>query len=260
LDAVTDSIGILRRHLGPEDSNLLQQLAGARSRVATLTLDGPGNMSHESYEAKLSTAQSEADQIESRISARSAEFRNAINPVTIEQVQAAIPPDTVLIEIVSYQPFNPAYRTSKEMWTVPKYAAYAVNNKGVVGWVDLGEAGAIDADVNRLRAALQNPTRADVKVIARRLYEKLMRPMAGFIGGMHRLLLSTDGELSLIPFGVLIDEQGHYLIENFSLTYLTSGRDLLRMQTRVSSRQKPLMIGDPQYDAMVSTSSSQESN
>jgi CHAT domain-containing protein/tetratricopeptide (TPR) repeat protein len=260
LDAVTDSIGILRQHLGPEDSNLLQQLASARSQVATLSLNGPGTMSRNAYEAKLTTAQSEADQIESRISTRSAEFRNAINPVTVEQVQAAIPSDAVLIEIVSYRPFNPAYRTSREMWEAPKYAAYAVNNKGVVGWIALGDARSIDADVNRLRAALQNPARTDVKVVSRRLHEKLIRPMAGLIRGMHRLLLSTDGELSLIPFGILVDEQGHYLIENFSLTYLTSGRDLLRMQMRVSSRQKPLVIGDPQYDAIVSTSSSQESN
>ena len=146
------------------------------------------------------------------------------------------------------------------MWEMPKYAAYAINNKGVVGWVDLGEARSIDADVNRLRAALQNPARTDVKVIARRLHQKLVRPMDGLISGRHRLLLSTDGELSLIPFGILVDEQGHYLIENFSLTYLTSGRDLLRMQMRVSSRQKPLVIGDPQYDAIVSTTLSQQSN
>ncbi len=156
LDAVSDSIQILRRHLGPEDSDLLQQLASARSRVAVLSLNGQGNASRETYEANLSNAQSEADRIESRIASRSAEFRAAINPVTIEQVQAVIPSDAVLIEIVSYQPFNPRYRTNKEMWGAPKYAAYALTHEGVLSWVDLGEARPIDADVNKLRAALQD--------------------------------------------------------------------------------------------------------
>lgn len=260
LDAVSDSIQILRRHLGPEDSNLLQQLASARSRVANLSLNGPGNTSRETYGANLSSAQSEADRIESRITSRSAEFRAAINPVTIEQVQSAIPSDAVLIEIVSYQPFNPSYRTNKEMWGAPKYAAYGLTHEGVLSWVDLGEARSIDTDVNRLRTALQDPTRTDVKVTARRLYDKLMRPMVRLIGSAHRLLLSTDGELSLIPFGTLVDDKDHYLVENFSLTYLTSGRDLLRMQVTASSRQAPLVIGDPQYDAILSKSPSQEPN
>jgi CHAT domain-containing protein/tetratricopeptide (TPR) repeat protein len=260
LDAVSDSIQILRRHLGPEDSNLLLELASARSRVAVLSLNGQGNTSRDAYQANLSAVQSEADRIESRITSRSAEFRAAIKPVTIEQVQTAIPSDAVLIEIVSYQPFNPRYRTNKEMWGASKYAAYALTHEGVLSCVDLGEARSIDTDVNGLRAALQDPTRTDVKVNARRLYDKLMRPLVGLIGGAHRLLLSTDGELSLIPFGALVDEKGHYLVENFSLTYLTSGRDLLRMQVTASSRQGPLVIGDPQYDAVLSKSPSQGSN
>ena len=260
LDAVSDSLQILRRHIGPEDSNLLQQLAIARSRVADLSLNGPGNTSRHTYEAKVSSAQSEADRIESRITSRSAEFRAVINPVTIEQVQTAIPSDAVLIEIVSYQPFNPKYRTNKEMWEAPKYAAYALTHGGALRWVDLGDARPIDADVNRLRAALQDPAKTDVKLTARRLYDRLVRPMAGFISGVHRLLLCADGELSLVPFGALDDEKDHYLVENFSLTYLTSGRDLLRMQVTTPSRQGPLVIGDPQYDATLRTSPSQQSN
>jgi len=260
LDAVSDSIQILRRHLGPEDSDLLRQLASARSRVALLSLNGPGDTALETYETNLAAAQSEADRIESRITSRSAEFKAVINPVTIEQVQAAIPSDAALLEIVSYQSFNPRYRTNKEMWGAPKYAAYALTHEGVLSWVDLGEARSIDGDINRLRAALQDPNRTDVKATARSLYGKLMRPMVGLIGGAHQLLLSTDGELSLIPFGALVDDTGHYLVENFSLTYLTSGRDLLRMQVTAPSRQSPIVIGDPQYDAVLNKSPSQESN
>jgi CHAT domain-containing protein/tetratricopeptide (TPR) repeat protein len=260
LDAVSDSIQILRRHLGPEDSSLLRQLATARSRIAVLSLNGPGTTSPDTYEANLSTAQSDAERCESRITSRSAEFRAAINPVTIEQVQTAIPSDAVLIEIVSYQPFNPRYRTNKEMWGPSRYAAYALTHEGVLSWVDLGEARSIDVDVNRLRAVLQDPTRTDVKVAARRLYDKLMRPMVRLIGGAHRLLVSADGELSLIPFGALVDDKDQYLVENFSLTYLTSGRDLLRMQVTASSRQSPLVIGNPQYDAVLRKGPSPDSN
>jgi CHAT domain-containing protein len=62
-----------------------------------------------------------------------------------------------------------------------------------------------------------------------------------------RLLVSPDGELNLIPFAALVDEEGHYLIERYSITYLTSGRDLLRMQVAREGKGKPLVIADPAF-------------
>src|SRR5262249_25903639 len=52
---------------------------------------------------------------------------------------------------------------------------------------------------------------------------------------------------SLIPFEALVDEQDRYLIERYSFTYLTSGRDLLRLQVERESKSPPLVIADPMY-------------
>jgi CHAT domain-containing protein len=251
LDAVSDSIQILRRHSGREEANLLQQLASARSTVATLTHNAAARTTQHSYQAELSKAEAEAERIESLITSRSAEFRAAINPVTIEQIQKAIPTDAVLIEIVAYQPFNPTYRTNNEMWGELSYAMYTLNHAGDLRWIDLGGSHVIDAELNRFRAALQDPESKDVKDIAQKLYGKLVGPLLNIIGDTRRILLSADGELNLIPFGALVDEEGNFLIENFTFTYLTSGRDLLRMQVKVPSRQNPLVIGEPDYDAII---------
>jgi CHAT domain-containing protein/Tfp pilus assembly protein PilF len=249
LDAVSDGVQILRRHSDAEGLNLLQRLAEARAVVATLTLNGLASATQYEYQANLSTAQAEADRIESLITSRSAEFRAVITPVTIKQVQETLPPDSVLVELVAYQPFNPSYRTNSDMWGEPRYAAYAIHHDGTLRWVEIGEAQAIDADSSRFRASLQDPDREDVKDIAHNLYKMLMRPLNGVIGDVRRVFLSADGELNLIPFGALVDEHGNYLIESFSFTYLTSGRDLLRMQVKAPSRQGPLVIGVPDYDA-----------
>src|SRR5205807_2284160 len=42
LDAMSDQIGALRRHLKPEDRVLLEQLSTASAELATLVLKGPG--------------------------------------------------------------------------------------------------------------------------------------------------------------------------------------------------------------------------
>src|SRR5262249_3653956 len=63
----------------------------------------------------------------------------------------------------------------------------------------------------------------------------------------RRLLLSPDGELSLIPFEALVDEHGRYLIKRYSFAYLTSGRDLLRMQVTRDTMSRPVVVANPLY-------------
>ena len=71
-----------------------------------------------------------------------------------------------------------------------------------------------------------------------------MRPLRAAIGGATRLLVSPDGELNLVPFEAFVDEQGRYLIERYAMSYLTSGRDLLRMQVPRVSRS-PVRSSSP---------------
>ncbi|HYO90880.1 MAG TPA: CHAT domain-containing protein, partial [Pyrinomonadaceae bacterium] len=120
-------------------------------------------------------------------------------------------------------------------------------------WVELGEASAIEAEVGRLRDALRDPQRADVQTLARAVDERVMRPIRKLVGPGWRLFLSPDGALNLIPLAALVDENGRYLVENYSITYLTSGRDLLRLQTLDESHGTPVVIANPLYDMAAAT-------
>ena len=97
-------------------------------------------------------------------------------------------------------------------------------------WKELGAAAEIDKLIAAYRQALRDPKREDIGKLARLLDEKIMSPIRALAGDATHLLISPDGELNLLPFEALVDEQGSYLVEQYSFTYLTSGRDLLRMQ------------------------------
>lgn len=45
----------------------------------------------------------------------------------------------------------------------------------------------------------------------------------------------------------MVDEENSYLIERYSFSYLTSGRDLLRLQVPRSSQSAPLVLADPLF-------------
>ena len=251
LDAMTDQIGALRRRLNSQDRALLDQLAAARSELARLQrkeADGAGAAERGAERARLET---EIERLEEEVSVRSAEFRTLeARPVTLNAVREAIPAGAALIEMVLYRPYDPK-AIGKSRFGAPRYVAYVLTKEASAPlWVDLGEAAAIDRDIALWRRALTNPARRDVKERGRALDETLMRPVRKLIGAARQhqhLLLSPDGALNLIPFGALVDEQNKYLLESYSITYLTSGRDLLRLQATGESRQSPVVIANPQF-------------
>jgi CHAT domain-containing protein len=54
--------------------------------------------------------------------------------------------------------------------------------------------------------------------------------------------------LNLIPFEALKDEQNKYLVENYAFSYLTTGRDLLRLDTTAKQLSNPVVFADINYD------------
>jgi CHAT domain-containing protein/lipopolysaccharide biosynthesis regulator YciM len=249
LDAMSDQIGALRRHLKPEDRALLEQLSTARAALAALVLNGPGKSSPAEYQERLARLGAEAERLEVQISARSVEYRAQAQPVTLERIRGTLPEGAALVEFSLYRPYNPKAKTRAERFGSPRYVAYVLQSSGAPAWVELGEAAPIEAAITAWRATLADPRRADVKQLARALDERVMRPVRKLLGPSRRLFLSPDGALNKIPFGALVDEENRYLVETYAMTYLTSGRDLLRLQLKTAEKSGAIVFADPSFDA-----------
>jgi CHAT domain-containing protein/tetratricopeptide (TPR) repeat protein len=252
LDAMSDQIAALRRRLKPDDRILLEQLSAANAELAALVLKGGSKQAPADYQARLAKLSAEVDELQAQISARSAEFRAQAQPVTLERVQQALPAGAALVEFALYRPYNAKGKNRQERFGAPRYVAYVVRANGAPTWVALGEAAPLDQAISAWRASLADPRRADVRELARALDERLMRPVRRLLGDAQQLFLSPDGALNLIPFGALVDEQNKYLVETYAITYLTSGRDLLRLAVKTENKQGPVVIADPSFDAGAS--------
>lgn len=248
LDAMTDQIGALRRRLNAEDRALLDQLSRARSELARLQLkESAGEAAAAEHKTEKARLETDIERLEGEVSARSAEFRTEARPFTLDAVRAAIPAGAALVELVLYRPFDPK-ALGKSKFAAPRYVAYVLTKDAPAPlWVELGETEAIDRDIAAWRRALTNPASPDVRERGRALDERLMRPVRKLCGAARHLLLSPDGALNLIPFGALVDEQNKYLLESYTITYLTSGRDLLRLGLGARSRQPPVVVANPRF-------------
>jgi CHAT domain-containing protein/Tfp pilus assembly protein PilF len=247
LDAMTDSLSALRGRLNEQDRALLDQLRDSRSQLATLVFKRAGAINIAQRQAEIKRMEEEIEHEEAEISFRSAEFRAQSQPVTIDAIQALIPRNTALVELASYTPFNPKFSKLDERFGKPRYVAYVLRNLGEPAWVELGDAKAIDTVIDALRQALRDPNRKDVKQQARAVEEKVFHPVRKLLGDTRRVLISPDGALNLIPFAALVDERDQYLVKQYSFSYLTSGRDLLRLQVKTPSKQAAIVLADPDF-------------
>jgi CHAT domain-containing protein/Tfp pilus assembly protein PilF len=247
-DAMTDVFAAVRQRVtDPGDRALMDRFRETTSQLARLALNGRNAPATSAGPEPFAQIEARREQLEATLSERSAEFRAQMQPVTLEAVQAAIPGDAALLEFAVFRRFDPRAERNEEAYGPPHYAAYVIHKRAAPVGVDLGAVEDIDKAIVRLRDALRDPADAQVKARARALDERIMRPLRGSLNGATRLLISPDGGLNLVPFETLLDEHGRYLIERFATSYLTSGRDLLRMRTPRGVPGKPVIVADPLF-------------
>ncbi|MBD2298525.1 tetratricopeptide repeat protein [Nostoc sp. FACHB-190] len=252
LDAVADSIQILRAQLdkNPETQKLFAQWLQVQQQLSTLIYSQPEKQTA-NLKTQLEQLEAEKEQIEAAISIQSAEFRQQTQSVQLAAIQAKIPKDAALVEIVQYEPFNAKSKTNAQKWSKPRYAAAVLRSSGEPKWIDLGEAAEIDKLAIDFRVALVKGIR--FKKLGRTLDEKLIAPIRPLLGDARHILISPDGQLTLIPFEALKDEQDKFLIQRYAFSYLTSGRDLLRLNSDVNNASSPVVLADVDYNNQTST-------
>ncbi|MBD2354891.1 tetratricopeptide repeat protein [Tolypothrix sp. FACHB-123] len=323
LDAMTDTVQTLRTQLAaqPETKKLFDDWLKVQEELAALVYRGQGQEKFAVYQAQIQQLETRKEQLEEQVSAKSAEFRKAIQRVELAAIQAQIPQDAALVEIVQYQPFNPKAKKESEKWGKPLYAAVVLRASGEPKWVDLGDAATIDQSVASFRQVLvsapavsksnsknpspnlsptvpevvnsppslqrkgvrglgsehfnvvQNTSQTSVEerggilptpierkttvsrlqTAARALDEQIMAPIRPLLGNARHLLLSPDGQLNLIPFEALKDEQNQYLVQRYAFSYLTTGRDLLNLQSAAKASSNSVIFADIDYDQQDTT-------
>jgi CHAT domain-containing protein/Tfp pilus assembly protein PilF len=254
LDATSQNLNALRSRFNAEDQALLDRLTETRSQIAMLALRGPQKMTVEQHQARIKELEDQAQKDEADISRSSKEYLAQSLPVTLEAVREAIPGDSALIEFSTYHPFN----AQAINYGQPHYVAYVLRHGGEIQFAELGEAKTIDGSIAALRTALRDRKSADVKRLARAVDARVFQPIRPLLGGKSRLLISPDGLLNLIPFAALVDEAGRYAVERYSISYLTSGRDLLRLQAPRESKDAPLVVAGPDFGSRKQVEASLE--
>lgn len=248
-DAIGDTMAALRRRANPDDLKLLDELNGTTAELAKLVLGETPVNDRITVQERAQILEDRRQGLEDWLSRDSAAFRLDSRPVTLQAIQTVIPRDAALVEYVVYQPVNLTASTYDQRLDPARYAVVVVRTDGPPKWWDLGDAKEMELAISQFRQALRNPRRHDTREVARALYSKMMMPIRGSLTHVSQLLISPDGALNLIPYAALVNQEGEYLVQRYSLAYLTTGRDLLRMRANDSNlgQDRPLILANPAF-------------
>jgi CHAT domain-containing protein len=146
----------------------------------------------------------------------------------------------------------PDYDFKAFKWGNSRYLAFVLSTeKGAkVSLIDLGNADTIDQKVAALKKSLgksESPSDVLTKQ-SNDLYKLIFAPLTSALSESKQIFLSPDGSLNLIPFEVLQDDQGRYLIETHTFHYVSAGRDIAGYGMVKEKGQKAILMGDPDFD------------
>ena len=251
LDVTSEELRLSRIASTPEEKALFEKFTDLREKRAYILLRSPRGFGPQERLARLDELEKEINLVERELSLRRV-IREASPLLTIESVQKKIHTDTALVEFLVYRPFD-AKAKKKDRWDRPRYVASVLRRSGDPQWVELGEAEAIESATDAFRNALVGQG-TDLFQSARELDSLTMAKVRPLLNGIKRLIISPDGQFNLVPFAGLVDEKEQFLIESYGLSYVTSGRDLLRLATAAPARQAPLVVGGPCFDALPQSS------
>jgi CHAT domain-containing protein len=257
LDASAATMATIRAKLSPADKQLLDDLAAARNKLAKLTVAGPSATGDGSdYAKEVAALEDQVQKLELEVGKKSAAYRAATAAIELPAIQKLVPKDARLVELVNFQPgdVKKSYQYQNGLpLPARRYGAYVLAGTGDPTFVDLGPAADIDAAVEKFRKAVADPNNAKVTDLGRALYDLTIAKIAPSLGNATEILIAPDGALAVVPFSALVDAKGNFLVQKYNFTYLTSGRDLLRLKVQTKSQGGGVIFADPAFDATQKT-------
>jgi CHAT domain-containing protein/Tfp pilus assembly protein PilF len=242
----------------PEIRKKFDELNNTRREIAKLQLSNPEKMSTEDYRKRLEELEGKKESLEAELGRLSKDFAfekmaGRAETKSISEILIQKGKDSVYIDFAQINPFD----LKEKKFDNPRYFIFVLmpGKEPMVKLLDLSDAGKLDGHI---RAYLEEMKRAKeygelpkeriLKAEANAIYEMLIKPIEAYIKGKKHLYISPDGNLNLIPFEVLMTPDGKYLMEEYNITYIAAGRDIMRFMDETVAEGGPLIMADPDYD------------
>ncbi|MBI4662653.1 MAG: tetratricopeptide repeat protein [Verrucomicrobia bacterium] len=291
VDSLLEDHRIAQAIRDPKDRAMFDELQATKSQVAQLIFEVPDDfspMAQQRRQAEKTRLAREADVLERVLAHRLTGLgrARAALDVSVEQVEEAIPAQAALIEWVRY-----SHCLGDDRWE-PRYGAVILASSGEPKWVPLGDAAAIEQNVDQYQKAVRRPIQSqeapsreaesspsetrsensgaaetetaqpsdELSAALQTLYQQLWAPVESSLpAGTKAVLMSPDGALNFVSFATLLAPNNDFLGQKYAISYVASGRDLLR-ERKAERNGSVLILCSPEFSAQRSGASQSSTN
>jgi len=244
LDSIIEDRLLAETRKEKVDRDLVSELSAKKRMVAQLSLQTTATSPKEDTE-RIQALEQEVEDIEGKLARQVAglgQARRALT-ITVEQVQATLPNDTVLIEFVRHRHYLGKNRFR------PHYGAVVLSADAPPRWVNLGSAKEIEATLKRYQVSVRNPgDEEEMAAVLQKIDNEVWKPVEQvFPAQTKRVIVSPDAQLNFLSFATLLDPEKHFIAEKYLIQYVTSGRDLLREPEPALGKQV-IVMANPKFD------------
>jgi len=233
----------------PELVKVFQNLSIIRGQLSKLYFNQFESNDIGVLKKKIAMMENQKEGLEAELAKLSQSFslHKILQRANSEKVASALPDKTVLLEIAKINRANFKIGKNEKKWLPPHYLVFVLHagKPDEVSLIDLGPADAIDMAIQELKQQIQTNHELQAN---KKLYEMVFAKIKPKLDQSKEIFISPDSNLNLVPFEILQDPNGRFLIEDYTFNYLSAGRDLIGRGKMKGNFQKSLLIGDPDFD------------
>jgi CHAT domain-containing protein/Tfp pilus assembly protein PilF len=244
LDSIIEDRLVAETSKEEANRELVEQLKTKKRTLSQLSLQ-TASVSPKEASERVEAVEQEVENIEGKLARQITDLGQARRSlaVTVEQVQAAIPNDAVLVEYVRYGHYLGKSKGES------RYAAVLLSPGSSPHWFTLGSAKEIEAALRRYQVLVRTSSAEDeLEALLQKLYDEVWEPIQRALpDGVKTVIISPDGQLNFLSFATLVDGDKRFVADRYSIRYVASGRDLLR-ELKPTQNHQVVVLANPKFD------------
>ncbi|MBI3815570.1 MAG: tetratricopeptide repeat protein, partial [Nitrospinae bacterium] len=241
----------------PEIRKRFNELLNIRRELAKMQLSKHKDGSFEAHRNRITELERQKEGLEANLSRLSKDFalEKQAGNADVQSITKLLPRDSVYIDFARINSYN--FKNNK--WEKPEYLAFILlpdrdirgqvpQEKPEVRLIEIGKTedierhiGAYLQEMNKIKSG-KIPAQEILNRKASDIYDIVLKPLEPYIKDRKQLFISPDGNLNLLPFESLVPSDGRYLIEDYSISYISAGRDIIRFSDTTIAKGDAIII------------------
>jgi len=251
---------------------IFAELKAKRDELARREFD-QYDISSDNLAAHIMQLEKDIDDLEMQLAQQLPKLDMALRIRTADKRAIAehLPADSMLVEFVRFTPYRFEAQKDEPCWQADRYLAFILfsGRPDQVQMIDLGSAEEIDLIIRDFQTIMvgENPQRSGdhkkykmvekgngEEAICRQLYDRLFTPVLRNMpertvtGPPLHIIIAPAGELYRVPFEICLSEQGRFLVEDYLISYVTVGCDIVAFGIKGHTNNEAVILADPDYD------------